>query len=79
MVSLKTVIFAVALPALAATRIISLEAPPTATRGSAIQLTFNTMVNVQNWAEYGLIVGMSPAKWACKTCIGQQIEYLDLL
>ncbi|KAI1370856.1 hypothetical protein F4677DRAFT_338677 [Hypoxylon crocopeplum] len=81
MVSIKTLLATVAasLP-LSSAYISNMVAPSSAKAGTTITATLTASIYIQNWDDFGIIWGLSPAFVDCGdvVCVGQRIDYTPL-
>lgn len=81
MVSVKSLLAtaAAALP-LSSAYITNLAAPESAQLGTNITVTLTQGIYIQNWDDFGIVWGLSPAYVDCGdiVCVGRQVSYTPL-
>jgi hypothetical protein len=85
MVSFKTLAGAVvaALP-LASAYLVDMVAPETAVGGTEIDVTFQTLIYIQNWSDFAIIWGIADPTWDCTgttgepVCVGTMFQYTNI-
>lgn len=58
--------------------IYNMTAPATGASGESVTATLYTSIYIQNYDDFGIVWGLTP-RITCDNCVGQKLEYTNLV